>query len=409
MLKRCTAQPMVLLTSSAKARSAPYGSSFERLMAAHPDNAQFEASKILVHTDRIAKWLSSEIPSPVTLELDITLSCNDRCPNCVHGFALQNRHLLTEQIEHILADAESCGVKGLTLTGGGDPLRHPQFFRVLESVRSHTFAAGLFTNGGLITTQRLADAMVTTFQWIRVSLDSGSEAEFRRVRGHSGYRKRLDSILRLVVARNRLDTGCELGVSFLTSEMAADDILAAASDVRDMGFDYIQFKPMIHWSAHSHHQSVSLNQSNVFESIQRARELEDGHFRVLLSGKKYEADVLHHPRMYSAFHSAWFIASVGPSMSGAEVKPTLYLDCSAKYLDRWTIAQFDRLPEVLNSRQRREMLNSVSSEVFCVPSEKHAAYNHQLESILLRHRNMPLSIDEIRAMAPEKVKHPYSL
>ena len=385
----------------------PTREAFQRLASRPTDDEQFEASKILSHTDRIGAWLSGDVPAPVTLELDVTLACNDRCPRCVHGFALGNRHLELRKIAEIVSEASQLGVRGLTLTGGGDPTSHPDFERVVNLVGGAELSAGMFTNGGLIDSKALAREMVAAFEWIRVSVDSGSEVSFRRVRGRRGYEDRLRSLHRLAIARQEVSTSCELGVSFLTWTDVAPDIIPLTGQIKELGFDYVQFKPMIQWSSDSHHLSTIAPQAGVFEAIEEALSLQDDSFRVLLSTKKYASDIENAPRTFSSFHCGWFVLPVALSIRSD--RPALYLDCSAKYLNKWLVAEFDSLQEVVMSSARRRSIESTSSEVYCVAGEKHAAYNAHLERLLTLNSRRPLRVDEIAGEAPSSVKHANSL
>lgn len=376
-----------------------------KLVAMNRDDAQFDVQKIFRHADRLHDWLTGQYVAPITLELDITLSCNDRCPRCVHKFALQERHLSLAAISNILAEAADLQIRGVTLTGGGDPLSHPEFSDVMKIVQGSPISAGLFTNGGLITTDCRAEELVRSFQWIRVSLDSASEGTFRRIRGGQGFGERLACLARLPEARRAVGATCELGVSFLTSHMVAADIVDATRFVKSLGFDYIQFKPMIRWARNEHHLSASLDQRDVFQAIKEAVELENPHFRVLYSSKKYCADIFHEKRYYSAFHSAWFVVAVGPSLNSFSGRAAIYLDCSSKYLDRWKIVEFESLEEALKSTHRREFIQRTSSQVYCVPPEKHAAYNTLLEQVKERNKTTPWTLPELRQLAPATLKH----
>src|SRR5260221_14130153 len=103
---------------------------YRRLRQGAPRDAQFDASKLLWHTEALNSWLKGSLVSPVTLELDVSLVCNDRCPTCVHGFAHGGRFLSMQHIAEILAEASDLGVRGLTLSGGGEPLGHPDIGRI---------------------------------------------------------------------------------------------------------------------------------------------------------------------------------------------------------------------------------------------------------------------------------------
>ena len=360
------------------------------------DNNQFASRKKQPPSNQIWNWLEGGEPTPISLELDITLSCNDHCPNCTCGFAHKQKSLTFSQIDNILKEASEIGIQGITLTGGGDPLQHNDIIPVLRTIKQYGFIAGLFTNGGMINNEEIAHELLDSLEWIRISLDSASEAHFRRMHGHGGYDERIEQIGQLKRIRKE-SRQCELGVSFLTCSETADDIFSAAQTTRALGFDYIQFKPMIDWRGKDYHSSSIFGQSGVFSEIRKALELQNSCFRVLVSFEKYRPEILNKERVYSAFHNAWFVVTVGPNLSGPEVKPTLYLDCSSKYIDKWTIGEFGSLSEALKLPKRRVLIESTSSDVYCVPSEKHAVYNHLLEALLRKHYRDPFKFSEINS------------
>nr|VFK07886.1 MAG: 4Fe-4S single cluster domain-containing protein [Candidatus Kentron sp. LPFa] len=355
-------------------------SEFHTLSVMSYDDKQFELNKILQHKTQILDFKERRTVIPVTLELDLTLICNDECPNCVHRFAHSQRSLSTAQIEKLLIEAKEIGIKGLTITGGGDPLCHPDINNVLKLIRTCGIPAGLFTNGSKLE-KTLSDEILQTFSWVRISLDSASEDSFRLVRGKPGFGERMNALRDFASRRKHSDRNCEIGISFLTMSGFSEEIPIAAYLVRNLGYDYIQFKPMIMFDRPTHHLSSSTSQSRVFPSIKKSLDEQKNGFRVLVSRDKYASE-LKPALFYSGFHSANFIASVGPSRTGQETLPTLYLDCSAKYIDQWTIGTFSSLGEILKSNRRRDMINNTSSKHFCIRSEKHAVYNTILEDVL---------------------------
>ncbi len=380
------------------------------LLSAEETNTQpFDGNKLFVHSAAVSRWLSGRMPAPINMELDLTLNCNDACPHCIYRSFHRNRSLSLDTILRLLDEASQLGIRGLTISGGGDPLMHPDALSIFRAIKKYNFDAGLFTNCGCLHTDQLADVMVSAFKWIRVSLDCASEKTFRKIRGHSGFQKRMDSIKRLADAAKRAPhERSEIGISFLTASTNGDDIFPAAELAKKLGFDYIQFKPMIKWQKNQH-LSLIFNQEHVPERIRETLTLQDNTFRVLFSRAKYDAEFLDLKRHYSAFHCAWFIVTIGPNLDGPEVRPTLYLASCSKYDPLWKIGEFDSLPQILHSRNRRDIIAETSSDVLYVPSEKHGIYNHLLEEFRVKNINQTLSEHRIRELAPSRVIHPYSL
>jgi hypothetical protein len=157
------------------------------------------------------------------------------------------------------------------------------------------------------------------------------------------------------------------------------------------------------------HQSPLMSQAGVIQALETAAEVQDETFKVLVTSHRYAAGLSVADRSYSAFHSAWLIAAVGPSTSGDSIRPTLYLDCSSKYVPFWTIGEFDSLEEIIRSDRRKQVIVFASSDSYCIQSEKHAVYNALLESVLRRHRQRPMSTDDLRALSKPGIKHPCSI
>jgi radical SAM protein with 4Fe4S-binding SPASM domain len=98
-----------------------------------------------------AKALERNIP--LSVQLDLTYRCNERCIHCYldhddHG------EMNTAEIKDLLDQMAAAGVFFLTLSGGEIFLRR-DFFEILEHARARTFCIKLKTNGILI---RQADA-----------------------------------------------------------------------------------------------------------------------------------------------------------------------------------------------------------------------------------------------------------
>src|SRR3989454_4586002 len=81
---------------------------------------------------------------PLSVQLDITYRCNERCVHCYldhddHG------EMTTAEIKHLLDQLAEAGVFILTLSGGEIFMRK-DFFEILEYARKLTFCVKLKTN-----------------------------------------------------------------------------------------------------------------------------------------------------------------------------------------------------------------------------------------------------------------------
>ena len=97
-------------------------------------------------TEMAAKALHLGIP--LSVQLDLTYRCNERCVHCYldhHDHGEMN----TAEIKDLLDQMADAGVFYLTISGGEIMMRR-DFFAILEQARARTFCIKLKTNGILI-------------------------------------------------------------------------------------------------------------------------------------------------------------------------------------------------------------------------------------------------------------------
>lgn len=157
-----------------------------------PDDVAFDGLRLLQHPERFRKvLLGRELDIvPVTVQFWPSLSCDVRCPTCPYRLtdardiadADDDLHLMSmEKFRHLIVSMAQAGVKSVFLTGGGEPLLHPNLAMMAEEARAAGLAWGIFTNGITLTpaiAERLFRAQPGFF---RVSLDAGNPSLYSKV------------------------------------------------------------------------------------------------------------------------------------------------------------------------------------------------------------------------------------
>jgi radical SAM protein with 4Fe4S-binding SPASM domain len=115
-----------------------------------------------------AKALERNIP--LSVQLDLTYRCNERCIHCYldhddHG------EMSTAEIKDLLDQMAAAGVFFLTLSGGEIFLRK-DFFAILEHAHARTFCIRLKTNGILIRDADAARLRDLSVQSVQISIYS---------------------------------------------------------------------------------------------------------------------------------------------------------------------------------------------------------------------------------------------
>ena len=130
----------------------------------------------------------SPIPSLRYLEFQITDRCNLRCQHCYVGDS-RNQDLSFERIEQVLKEFED--IQGLRLLlSGGEPLTHPQFWKINEVLKEYVFRSVLLSNGTLIT-KKVAQRL--RVHEVQISLD-GMKQGHESLRGEGIFEKTIMAI-----------------------------------------------------------------------------------------------------------------------------------------------------------------------------------------------------------------------
>lgn len=107
-----------------------------------------------------------------------TNRCNLRCSFCSCDERDRTQEMSINEIDEMVAHLESLGVQSVTITGGGDPLMHPNIDLIFDAFHEAGIEIGLVTNGTLFGRSVRFDRC----KWIRVSCSDEREMDFNALR-----------------------------------------------------------------------------------------------------------------------------------------------------------------------------------------------------------------------------------
>lgn len=330
------------------------------------------AGKILRYPERMAAYKAGKPMAPVTIELDLTASCQHKCPACVGG-DYQNATLGVEEALRILRDCRDYGVLGVMLTGGGEPLMHPKCVEITEYANQIGLEVGLITNGGLLTPDSIP-RLLASCKWIRVSLDAGDAPMYRLVHGmdESEWNKVLGNIDELACARHASGSACAVGVGYLVSQDTKRGMVAAAvmfSGRGENGWrfaispDYLQFRPPL-WDF-----------TKIDDVLPLCKQYETSDFKVIHSEQKYAQFTLPPWRDYGYCHGAYFAGVI-------QADGNMPICCHLRGMPEFYIGNLHEqsLSEIWGGARMREVLGGLDVSK-CVPSCRCDTNNRVLHSV----------------------------
>jgi len=104
---------------------------------------------------------------PIHLQLCPTNYCNLNCSFCSCGNRNKKQSLSLEQIQMAIREYHLLNCRAVTITGGGEPLLHPDINPIISAIDYYGIKIGLVTNGTQF--KRLSGRALNRLTWIRVS------------------------------------------------------------------------------------------------------------------------------------------------------------------------------------------------------------------------------------------------
>jgi MoaA/NifB/PqqE/SkfB family radical SAM enzyme len=131
------------------------------------DGKQYTSNlaKLVKHLDKLKDVQSGKPVGPVMVHLALTNRCNLNCSYCCYGGRDKGQELTKEQAFNIIDQFDILGTKGLEITGGGDPLLHPDINEIVRYGKRAGMSIGLITNG--IAYEKFSEW--NKLDWIRIS------------------------------------------------------------------------------------------------------------------------------------------------------------------------------------------------------------------------------------------------
>lgn len=314
--------------------------------------------KVLFFPEVYSKLVSGAPTNPINIEINLTNKCNHNCLWCTYGYLHHNNDELDiEVVKSLLRDSKNMGVLSVTWTGGGEPTLHPHFSQLINYAASLGFKQGLNTNGNRLTEIDI-DILAKYFSYVRFSIDAGSS-----ITHDSCHRvkKQFDTVIhnvtRLCTVRKNIKSKLIVGYSFLIDGINVDDIPKATEIALRAGVDYIQFKPVVHYTkSNEQFRQVELERK-IHENLEKARAMQTENFQVLTLLHKFENIKLeesNYGRTYTQCVGCKVMASIGANGS-------VDICCAYKGMAKWSIGNINDIPFSLiwNSQRMQEVLNQV--------------------------------------------------
>ncbi|MAG50814.1 hypothetical protein CL621_04220 [archaeon] len=193
----------------------------------------------------ITKLKKGVMPLPKVAKYHPTYLCNHNCIGCDYSEQNKKFHHKTsnKDANKLIDEFIRLKVRSVDFSGGGEATLHPEFNNMVLKLAKHKISMGLLTNGSMLKGELLKN-IVKHGAYIRISLESGSEEVFKKVKRASGeeFQGILENIRNALVLRDKLNQDCDISLKFTVGKENYEDMENAIKLAIDLGVDSIQFK-----------------------------------------------------------------------------------------------------------------------------------------------------------------------
>ncbi|AFM24215.1 radical SAM/SPASM domain-containing protein [Desulfomonile tiedjei] len=137
------------------------------------------------------------------IHIELTNRCNFSCIFCPDGLMTRKRGFMPFSLACSALDriSELDLAEKVTFHVMGEPLLHPEFFRVLDHAASRNVPVGLTTNGALLKSDTIREIAGRDLYQIDISLQTPDRESFHATRGtRMDFEKYRDNLLSLLAA-----------------------------------------------------------------------------------------------------------------------------------------------------------------------------------------------------------------
>lgn len=170
---------------------------------------------------------------PVTADVFLTDYCNNHCGYCRFSHKT-GKYISAETFAALLPRLLNLGVKGIILTGGGEPTINPDFDEICGMLERDGVPYGINTNFNVL--HKVAP------RFLKISIDEGTAGAYKNSRGVDAFDKVLANVRKYLEWKHANGVQTRVGVQCVTKSV--EQAMQFYTAVRELAVNYIQFRPV---------------------------------------------------------------------------------------------------------------------------------------------------------------------
>ena len=173
---------------------------------------------------------------PITADIFLNSACNNKCPYCTYARYKQrcSTYMTFEAFKDNINILLANGVKGVILTGGGEPTISPDFDKITNFLEQNSIPYGTNTNFNVFKAIKP--------NYLKISLDGYDRESYQKARGVDKYDTVIENIKRYILFKqvNKLKTS----IGLQTVATNVEDVQKFYEAHKGLHVDYFNIRPM---------------------------------------------------------------------------------------------------------------------------------------------------------------------
>lgn len=218
---------------------------------------------------------------PITADIFLNSACNNKCPYCTYARYKQrsSTYMTFEGFKNNINILLANGVKGVILTGGGEPTISPDFDKITDFLEQNSIPYGINTNFNLFKAIKP--------NYLKISLDGYDRESYQKARGVDRYDIVLTNIKEYLKYRRMSKPGTfNTSVGIQTVATRVEDAARFYEAHKKLEVDYFNIRPMESTCGEYYNNvQTSAERLKILEYLQDIHERDS---RVCINYKWYE-------------------------------------------------------------------------------------------------------------------------
>lgn len=344
---------------------------------------------------QIVAWLegASYLPPPIEVNLDPYAECNLNCYFCVTQRYLKHhreevgpmRSLPGDYMLRLVDYLVGWGVRGLCISGGGEPSLHPGVPSVIHKAADRMDAA--LVSNVVSVSDELAEAIMRC-RWLAMSIDATDAQTYHQVKGKNAFQKVIANVAKLANLRAKTGAKVDLCYKYLILPQNYTGIAKACRLAKGLGVQDFHVRPVdFERGDIVGHGKLSFNRAAILDQFAQCHEMETADFHVYTVTHKFD-DAFHNKQAFSQ-------CLMPPILLPILTDGNAYLCVDKKMQARYRLGTCYPDPSAIatwwGSDEHRRLIQSIRPAVDCKDNRcTGQCYNEQIERTVL-HDDMCLS------------------